>query len=83
MAMNEISNRIVSECVDSVILPITRCACRVQFERRLGVGVSLGVGVVCMMSETGSRGEWVTRSGVLAFTIFSSAGMMWKSMACG
>lgn len=87
VAMNEISHRIESEWRDSVLVPIIRCACRVQFEIRLGLGV--GVSVVCMvretafMGETGSRGEWMTRSGVPAFTIFSSAGMMWTSVACG
>lgn len=74
--MNEISNRNESELSRFVLIPIIlpRFACRVQFER---------LGVVCIMRETRTRGEWVTGSGVLTFTLFGSAGMEWSPVTCG
>ena len=55
-----------------------RSACRVQFE-----SPGVGVGVVCMVGETGSRGEWMMGSGVPEFTLFGSVGMFWTTMmAC-
>ena len=61
-------------------------ACRVDCERRPGV--------VGMMGDTAPRVVWITRSGVLMFTIIiiiiiiitlTSAGMMWSPVrvSCG
>ena len=61
--------------------PFMRSACRVQFE---SPGVGVGVGVVCMMRETGARGEWMMGSGVPVSTLFGTAGMQGTPMVvCG